>query len=290
MAQTKQTKKFESRHLKDTLKKRKEFAKIKQRHQVNDKRKAKNAQTKSEGEREAAEQPADKKVKKDEDKFQDMSVDDFFAEGFEVPEEPKTKTKTSKDKKPDKKRKREDMEELNDLESPSGPVEKLVSNEDEVDADNEVGAHVGDLKALAKKDPEFYKFLQENDAELLDFAETADLAEVDELSGSEDESTGKQKKSKKSKVGEQGSEISRATVQKWIKAMIEQQSLRAMREVVLAFRAAAHLNEEEGKQYKYTISNADGTSKHPRTMFCTAHLFQSITRSLLALSNTYPLS
>lgn len=257
MAQTKQTKKFESRHLKDTLKKRKEFAKIKQRHQVNDKRRAKNAQTKAEEEREEAEQPAHKKVKKDEEKFQDMSVDDFFAGGFEVPEQPKTKTKTNKDAKPDKKRKREDMETIEEEEIHES-VESDVEGSDHEDGDDEVGAHAGDLKALAKKDPEFYKYLQENDAELLDFAETADLDEVDELSGSEDESSRKQKKSKKSKVGEQGSELTRLTVQKWTKAMVDQHSLRAMREVVLAFRAAAHLNEEEGKQYKYTISNADG--------------------------------
>jgi nucleolar complex protein 2 len=37
-------------------------------------------------------------------------------------------------------------------------------------------------------------------------------------------------------------------------------SLRAMREVVLAFRTAAHLNDDEGKNYKYTISDPDGTN------------------------------
>ena len=39
--------------------------------------------------------------------------------------------------------------------------------------------------------------------------------------------------------------------------MTEQHSLRAMRQVVLAFRAAAHVNEDDGKEYKYTISSPD---------------------------------
>jgi len=46
-------------------------------------------------------------------------------------------------------------------------------------------------------------------------------------------------------------------VTKWTKAMKEQHSLRAMRQVVLAFRAAAHVNEDDGKEYKYSISSPD---------------------------------
>jgi len=86
------------------------------------------------------------------------------------------------------------------------------------------------------------------------------------LSDSEEEIDGKKKKMPKKKpVDDANSEgetlsnhITKAMVKKWSTAMVEQHSLRAMREVVLAFRAAAHLNEEDGKAYKYTISNADG--------------------------------
>jgi nucleolar complex protein 2 len=31
-----------------------------------------------------------------------------------------------------------------------------------------------------------------------------------------------------------------------------------MKEVALAFRAAAHLNDEEGKQYKYSMTDPEG--------------------------------
>ena len=52
-------------------------------------------------------------------------------------------------------------------------------------------------------------------------------------------------------------EITMATVKKWKDALTEQHSLRAMRQVVLAFRAAAYANEEEGKEFKYSIPNPE---------------------------------
>lgn len=269
MAQSKATKKFEKRHLKDTIKKRKDFAKVKQRHQVNDKRKAKRAND-AEAEQQV-EQPAQKKQKQDTQHFQDMSVDDFFAGDFQIPEEGPSKSKKAiKAGKQEKKRKREEPEEESEdgegMPSPEADPMDFEESDGTGDEANEsgsegTGTHMDDLKALSKKDPEFFKYLQENDAELLDFAENAGLDEVDELSGDEKETSTKQKKSKKDVAD--GGNISKATVRRWAKAMAEQHSLRSMREMVLAFRAAAHLNEEEGKDYKYTISNADGTIQCP---------------------------
>lgn len=296
MAQSKATKKFESRHLKDTIKRRKDFAKVKQRHHIKDKRKARQAQDDGK-DRDEEESRPQKKQKQTEDKFQDMSVDDFFAGGFEIPENKMaaSKSKMAKSEKLEKKRKRQESEENEgedgSSESDAAMPDTLAGEEqdpssaDEEDVDTE--KHADELKALAKKDPEFYKYLQENDAELLNFAETADLDEVDELSGSETETKGKAKKGKKSDV--EGGNISKATVQKWVKSMAEQHSLRAMREVVLAFRAAAHLNEEDkGQKYKYTISNADsewlllGSDRQTNSI-------QFTMRSSLEHFNTYPL-
>lgn len=59
-----------------------------------------------------------------------------------------------------------DLEEddLSDLDEAEG------SDDDDEDEDGHDDAqHVADLKALALKDPEFFKYLQENDKELLDF-------------------------------------------------------------------------------------------------------------------------
>lgn len=87
----KATKKFEKNRLKDTLEKRKEIAKIKQRNQLKAKKKARNA-------KDSATSPsADPSLTKSKDrpdgqeKLIEMSVDQFFQGGFELPEPKKVK-------------------------------------------------------------------------------------------------------------------------------------------------------------------------------------------------------
>lgn len=265
MAQSKATKKFEKNRLGDALKRRKDFAKVKQRHQIKAKQKSKRATESGRQEDGAAEDESrpSKKQKQGGQDLADMTVDDFFAGGFEVPAKP-TKNSRGSEKTGASKRKRTttdgDSPVASDGEESSGDV---GSEDEEGGQDDEMEAHKQELKALAEKDPEFYKYLQENDTDLLDFAEKSNLAEIDELSGSDDDAgdtkTGKKKKQKEEVMPASG-EVTIETIKKWTEAMKEKHSLRAMREVVLAFRAAAHLNEEDGKEYKYTISNADGMS------------------------------
>ncbi|KAF1954509.1 Noc2-domain-containing protein [Byssothecium circinans] len=260
MPQSKATKKFEKNRLKDVLKKRKDVAKIKQKKQMDAKRKEKRARDNV---------PADgvdvetKKTKSNgtDEAFGEMSMDQFFQGGFQVPEKKKqrsTKPKTGK-------RKRTPVEE-DETQDPDVDMEEATAGAEESDSDSASGddteTHKEQLAALADKDPDFYKYLKENDAELLDFAEDADLAEIDALSASEDEraSRKKQKSDKKSKEQEEettGNEVSKKLIKKWKTSMEENSSLRAMREVVLAFRAAAHLNDEAERTYKYTISDPD---------------------------------
>jgi len=274
MAQSKATKKFEKNKLKDTLGRRKEFAKIKQRHQVNDKRKAKKAAEEEKEKEYAASQVQDsgrpaKKQKQQNANLGEMSVDDFFAGDFELPK-PAPQKKAKAVQRSEKKRAREEDEEEeeedddDDAES-VGSLEDEPLQVDEQDDAEDDGAddddtHKQDLNALKEKDPEFYKYLQEEDPELLNFAEDAPLDEIDELSNDEeDESKDKKKKKRRSKGEDEdnSNEVTKEKIGRWSNAMTEKQSLRAMREVVLAFRAAAHLNEENGKDYRCTISNAD---------------------------------
>ena len=264
----KSTKKFEKNHLKDTIDKRKESAKIKQRQQIKKKRQARNASDKAKASDEDEKPPPAKPNGRGNDKanaLSEMSVDDFFQGGFQIPEPKKTKA-GGKGQKAPAKRKRQDDEE----ESDKGSGFSSSAEEDAVHSDSEAGSaaeesldtHKKDLDALAEKDPEFYKYLKENDAELLDFDEHADLAEVDQLS--EDEVPKKKRKKSKEtedidpeEADDDKMEVTAAMVNKWRTAMVEQHSLRAMRQVVLAFRAAAHVNEDDGKEYKHTISNPD---------------------------------
>ncbi|KAI4132264.1 MAG: hypothetical protein LQ338_000816 [Usnochroma carphineum] len=262
----KSTKKFEKNRLKDTLEKRKEVAKIKQRAQVKAKKKARNAKdnapASSHNENSAVERPR----KVPEDNFNEMSVDQFFQGGFELPQPKKSNSKAQAHT---GKRKRDpESARAESLEGSSGADGQLFSDEEaSTGAENGAENHQEDLDALAEKDPDFYKYLQENDAELLEF-EGGDLAEIDKLS--EDEKPKKKRKKDQEAAAEDADvlnedaedengqiEVTMAMVSKWKTAMTEQNSLRAMRQVVLAFRSAAYVNASEEKELRYSISSPD---------------------------------
>ena len=249
----KSTKKFEKNHLKDVIERRKSHAKVKQRHQLNDKRKEKNATKRAEAEE--ANEISPEEAKK-QNAFAEMNVDDFFAGGFEIPEANGKKSKKDVTPKIGKRKRSEDKAQAEEAPEEDDNDEEDASS---VDAYDE---HKDQLESLKDKDPEFYKYLKENDAELLDFGEQGDLSEVDALSESdepEDEEPAKKKKKKAKKdeeeVEPESTTLTIQTVKKWHKLMEEQNSIRAMRQVVLAFRAAAHVNDAEAPEQKYTISD-----------------------------------
>lgn len=272
----KSTKKFEKNHLKDAIDKRKESAKIKQRQQTKIKRQKRNAADKAKTPEDGAEpaaaptRPNTAAAKNDLSK---MSVDDFFEGGFQLPEQKGSSGPGARKKKVRShigKRKRDQEQEESDSEEgvseeDGGDVAiDGIDSEQEDGLEDGLGEHKEDLDTLAEKDPEFYKYLRENDAELLDFKEGANLAEIDH--SSEDE-TPRKKKSKKGKDKDQlpedpldeedQSSVSTAMVRKWKAAMTDQHSLRAMRQVILAFRAAAYVNSDDGKEHKYSISSPE---------------------------------
>jgi nucleolar complex protein 2 len=253
MAQTKATKKFEKRRLKDTLERRNGLKRIKQKQQLKAKKKARRAEENGQPEEDPPKQQR-KATAASNDAFKDMSVDDFFQGGFEVPELPKKKGS---------KRKRDEGDahqagpDVSFEEQPVGGAEDDGSASDSEDDED----HKAQLEALKARDPEFHKYLQENEPELLD----AGLDDIQLSEEDEDEEEPQRKKQRQSKGGADDSddeaagggknELDKATVQKWQKALSDEHSLRAAKEVVLAFRSAAHVSEDEGKEFKYSISS-----------------------------------
>ena len=226
---TKATKKFEKKHLKETIDRRKDFAKIKQRHQKKDKKRTRSAGQGEDDEESGKEEEVDSK--------EDVNQDEFFQdEALPVPAAKSDK----KSKTVNGKRKHDELEKLNG----EAEEEESMDVDDEEDEIN--------MAALAEKDPDFHKYLQENDPELLDFNEDDNL---DELEISEDEEERSSKKRKTSKDEQQV--VTVQMVQKWKTAMQAQHSIRSLREVVLAFRCAAHMDDEEATGFKYSIPSAD---------------------------------
>ncbi|KAK1782701.1 Noc2p family-domain-containing protein [Copromyces sp. CBS 386.78] len=268
----KQTKKFEKKHLKGVLERRKVVQKIKQKEQIKQKKQAKKHQDDAfiKGP-DGGKQPVRVKKNLGTAAAGEMTVDDFFQGGFEILDK-KTKDASGKLGK----RKRDDEEESDAEEEEQSQDEGSEVDfsdddisHDEVSDDEEEDDEVVDdtaptgmtkeaMASLAEKDPEFYKFLKENDPEALEFDENAEFSEIDELSGSEAEGEEpkkkKQKKDTKAADDENGSELTQKMIAKWKAQIEETKSLRAARQVVIAFRCAAHLNEDDDeKPQRYTI-------------------------------------
>lgn len=260
MPQTKATKKFEKRHLKDTLERRKGVKKIKQRQQMQAKKKSRKAEDYG-----VATEPVETKRngvsnngKASKDFFNEMSVDDFFAGGFDIPEMPKQKGKSGS------KRKRDESGDESEEEDEFEKAPIIHSSADESEEEDDVEQHKKQLDALAEKDPEFHKYLQENEPELLDMGFDGEL----NLSGDDKDDT--QPTRKRQKISEQAAdsddevadasknELTSTTLNKWRTALEERHSLKAAKELVQAFRSAAHVSEDdEEKNFKYSIADPD---------------------------------
>ncbi|KAL0935216.1 ribosome assembly protein [Colletotrichum truncatum] len=267
----KATKKFEKKHLKGVLDKRKETAKIKQRQQVKAKKQAKRPKDAEFFKGSDASGAKPKGHQKDAN-VSAMSVDDFFQGGFEDIIDKKDKKKIGKRKRDAPEGEGEDSDDgsTSDVSVEEQPVASdSEDGDDDDDADEGLGMSKEAMDKLAQNDPEFYKFLKENDPEALDFDENADMAEVDELSAGSDQSDDEQPKKKRKKDSKKqqaeeevlpDNELTREMVAKWKKLVEEKQSLRAARQVVLAFRSAAHLNEDDADEtnpQRYTISSPE---------------------------------
>ncbi|CAE6398882.1 unnamed protein product [Rhizoctonia solani] len=131
------------------------------------------------------------------------------------------------------------MDEQGDEESDDEEdAESLGSMEDDDDQD-EGEAHAMDLAQLQKNDPEFYKYLQQNDRELLDFK-----PEEMEFEDDEDMEETNEKPVLTSEI-----------LKTWQRSLIETHSLRTLRKLLVAFKAAAYMNDED-VETKWRVDSA----------------------------------
>ncbi|KAK7035358.1 Nucleolar Complex 2 protein [Paramarasmius palmivorus] len=123
---------------------------------------------------------------------------------------------------------------------------------DDLDEADEGQNHLMELSKLAEKDPDFYKYLQENDRELLEFdpntMQTAGESDVED----EDEDVEMEE--------ERLPTLTSDILRQWQKALLEQRSLRALRKLLIAFRSAAHMNEED-QVLAWSIDNSSVYNK-----------------------------
>lgn len=213
----KATKKFQNKHLKHTIDHRRKV-------QENNKKFAA---------RKKGKKSDDEKPVKSKEVFDDMSVDEFFAGGFEVPKE-KSNNKKSK---------------------------KAEESDDESSEEENEEAMKEDLKNLEEKDPEFYKYLKNNDKDLLDFEGVNPLDAISDDEDDEEEENVKSKKSKKAATEPvtEKTEIDLALVKSW-NEKLKNPTPKMIRNVVIAFKAAININRASEEDYKYTITDPNAFS------------------------------
>ena len=119
--------------------------------------------------------------------------------------------------------------------------------------DDDATSHMVDLKTLATKDPEFYKFLQENDKELLEFKGQIE-EDNDEDAGMDLD--GEEEDDDEAEV-EDSPVLTLVLLKQWQSSLLHRRSLRALRKLLVAFRSAAHMNEENVGD-GWTIDNPKG--------------------------------
>ncbi|KAK4419497.1 Nucleolar complex protein 2 [Sesamum alatum] len=114
----------------------------------------------------------------------------------------------------------------------------------------EAKEHIGTLRKLQEKDPEFYEFLKEHDKELLDFdeedldddvqtdVEEEEEMDVDNVEHSDDEAEKEEEPAK--------NVITSAMVDSWCNEIREGAKLGAVRSLLRAFRSACHYGDDGG--------------------------------------------
>jgi nucleolar complex protein 2 len=144
------------------------------------------------------------------------------------------------------------------------------------------------MKDLEKKDPEFFKYLKENDGDLLEFGNGKQVEEDDEdedveMGEDDEEEEDEEEEEEGAEEVEKKTSVTVKMVRQWQEGMIkvsltsyvhlavgfeadsQQHSLRSLRKTLLAFRTAAHMNEDDADQgtgldTKYRIDSAQGES------------------------------
>ncbi|KAL4071645.1 Noc2p family-domain-containing protein [Scleroderma yunnanense] len=178
----------------------------------------------------------------DDDKAKGMSVDDFLGAKFMDDDEENDAEHSDSDQ--------EDEENMADDQS-------FASIDD---LEDEGTAHAMELSKLAERDPEFYKYLQEHDRELLDFDPNQSNEDEDEEDEDEDDQRDEDADMDEDTLPILTHDILRG----WQKALLEHRSLRALRKLLIAFRSAAHMNEE-GQVLAWSIDNSTIYRKLVRT-------------------------
>ena len=290
----KSTKKFERKPLSGEIVRRKAAKVAAQRRRAKEMRLAASMAEDGEKEEEASEDDEAAAAAKDaggKKRLEDMSIDEFLNAGSHGDGDGGDDDEEDGDGEDDD----DDDDDLSagedDEEWPEGEDEDEDDDDDDDDDDEdeaaakvkksnkllreEIDAHKKDLDSLKESDPEFYKFLQEEDSELLDFDESEGEEDEDDDDDEDEDDDGSRPKSSKMDA----KTLTSAVVTKLCERAASADSLGAARNLLRAYRAAAHYGDEDEDE-EAGVRLASSSAFHALVTF-TLEEMDTILRGLL---------
>ncbi|XP_074536856.1 nucleolar complex protein 2 homolog isoform X2 [Halichoeres trimaculatus] len=207
-------------------------------------------------------------------KLEDLNVDEFLLSGFDSAGE-------SEEEAP-----------LQNGISERNKDKKSVTSKVDEKKKGKASEHKIQLSRLQNKDPEFYKFLQENDQTLLNFDDTDSSEDEEEKkyhtlpstleeasSGEDDFGDDDQETPKKSKKGVETINVTDKMIEDWKAALKKEPTPRLFREVTQAFKAAVATTKGEGSgQCRYKV--ADSSVFNALVLFCIRDIHTALQKML----------
>eukprot|EP01104_Vermistella_antarctica_P012582 TRINITY_DN3676_c1_g2_i1.p1 TRINITY_DN3676_c1_g2~~TRINITY_DN3676_c1_g2_i1.p1 ORF type:complete len:758 (-),score=289.86 TRINITY_DN3676_c1_g2_i1:62-2314(-) len=202
--------------------------------------------------RQAGEETIDKDAEENEDQtdaLNDMDVDSFLESGFleHMDDDDSDSDSEGDEEGSDGEGEESGVVEEEDDDDDDDDDEDDEDDEDGDDLEKEVASHKAELKRLREQDPEFAKFLEENDKGLLDFADEDDEDddEDDELDeDDDDDEDASEKKITKKKKKKSVHIITKAKAELWINNVEDNTTIHSLKRIVYAFRAACHFADD----------------------------------------------
>lgn len=131
-----------------------------------------------------------------------------------------------------------------------------AEEEDQVPSglDEDEVSHKNQLDKLKTLDPEFYKFLQENDQELLNFDDSDGEADME---GSKEVENDEQAEQEEKEEGEE--QITQSMIDGWKESLQKTHSIKTLRKLIAALRSAAAIGDENDQApLMYMVEEGEG--------------------------------
>ncbi|XP_066547574.1 nucleolar complex protein 2 homolog [Amia ocellicauda] len=209
-------------------------------------------------------------------KLEDLSVDEFLVSGFESGDDCDSD---------------EEVEETTVGLYGTGKKSAGATQEISSKKKGKASQHKDQLTRLKNKDPEFYKFLEDNDQTLLNFDDTDSSEDeedskyhelpshLEEASSGDDDEEAAAATSEKSKKSPDTIKVTEKLVEEWKAAMKKELSPRLFREITQAFKAAVATTQGEGEDPgRYRVE--DSSVFNALVSFCIQDLFHALQKML----------